>query len=951
MENVSDETNAFSVHFKTVPGDSTGVAHILEHVTLCGSQRFPVRDPFMKMLNRSLASMNAMTGPDFTLYPFSTPNPKDYYNLLQVYLDAVFRPLLREVDFFQEGWRLDVDSQNNLGIKGVVFNEMKGVFADAQQVFAQEMLNSLLPSHTYGNCSGGLPEKIPSLTWSDLRQFHSVHYSPDNARFYTYGNLPLEGHLKAVSGYLPAESSATNTVPCVPKEPRWTSPRRKHIDCPKDDAMPNTTLAVSYLLCDIDDTYETFVLRVIGELLTEGPSAPFYKSLIETGLGTGFAPTTGYDAHTKDTLFSVGLQGIDMDRTDVIEKEITRTFERVFKEGFEPDRVQAILNKTELALKQQVDDFGWKLILSLTPGWNHVANPIELLQINKDIDRFKTEIQNPEYLKAKVKQYFVENQHQLVLTMSPKENYLEEKQQTLDELEKQLVDNLSEEAKARVTEQGKILAEQQSTKESEETIACLPSLSISDMPDTLPKYSLDVVDSFPKHCKGQLSIQPTNGVAYFRARLSTAHLNPEEQELLPLLFMILTSMGAGEKSYREMDTQMELYTGGMTSACHLAESPDDKSLFEQRGLLISSSCLERNSDKMFDLWANLFHGVLMDSDKSLDTQLSGLRARLMHLISMSAVDAMNGLAHSGHHYAMSHAASKLQNVPAAIVREKQGGITMVRLLNKLAAGGDEEAENLLTSLASLARAMLNQTNVEAVSLNTTQDHVVGIVGQCGQFLQTLPIGSDSKITDEYKGLEDVEHPQNTYIATPFPIHYCSAAMPTAHYTHEDSAPLRVLSRLLSSKFLHGEIREKGGAYGGGASSNPTSGIFSFYSYRDPNCEATLDTFEKSNEWVQGNDQSFRDRDIDEAKLGVFKAVDRPVLPGARGQRLFLSGITDEMFEQHRQRLRQVTREDLLRVSDKYLSSSSKAKSVTVIGPESSAKNLDNKSWTVQQLMS
>ena len=295
MENPADSTNAFSIHLKTVPQDSTGIAHILEHCTLCGSKKYPVRDPFMKMLNRSLASMNAMTGPDYTFYPFSTPNKKDFYNLMQVYLDSVFNPLLREMDFRQEGWRLDKDQDTGkLAIKGVVFNEMKGAFADAQQVLGQQLLNNLLPSNTYGHCSGGLPECIPQLTWQDLRDFHSVHYSPNNARFYSYGNIPLQEHLEAVSQYLPPHADIhQQDVAPVPNEVRWSAPRRKHIDCPEDPSGASTTLAVSYLTCDIEDSYETFVLRVLSELLIEGPSAPLYQSLIESGLASAFSPVTG----------------------------------------------------------------------------------------------------------------------------------------------------------------------------------------------------------------------------------------------------------------------------------------------------------------------------------------------------------------------------------------------------------------------------------------------------------------------------------------------------------------------------------------------------------------------------------------------------------------------------------------------------------------------------------
>ena len=208
-----DVVNAFSVNFKTTPMDSTGISHILEHVTLCGSKKFPVRDPFFKMLNRSLSTfMNAMTGPDYTLYPFSTPNERDYYNLMSVYLDAVFRPNLNRNDFRQEGWRLEPEDlavpNSRPIIKGVVFNEMKGVYADPQQLFGRQLLNAILPSHTYGNCSGGIPQKIVDLTWEALRNFHSRHYSPQNARFFTYGNLPLESHLEFVDQYLPKEEEA-----------------------------------------------------------------------------------------------------------------------------------------------------------------------------------------------------------------------------------------------------------------------------------------------------------------------------------------------------------------------------------------------------------------------------------------------------------------------------------------------------------------------------------------------------------------------------------------------------------------------------------------------------------------------------------------------------------------------------------------------------------------------
>ncbi|KAJ3060664.1 Presequence protease, mitochondrial, partial [Podochytrium sp. JEL0797] len=325
-----DSNNVFTVGFQTTPHDSTGVPHILEHTTLCGSQKFPVRDPFFKMLNRSMSTfMNALTGSDLTMYPFSTENPTDFNNLFTVYMDAVFHPLLRKLDFKQEGWRLEHEiptGESNLKFlrlnaayglsfpdvttpivfKGVVYNEMKGVFSDVNNIFLTRLQQAMYPSTTYGVVSGGDPANITDLTYEQLVEFHQKFYHPSNAKFVTYGNFPLMERLAAVDAIIsPFGRIETETIKDV--EP-FTSPRRVSASC-SPDAMGNPEkqckLSVSYLTNDGNDPFETFAVRMLTTLLTDGPSSPMYRALIESNVGTDYAASTGYDRTAKMTNFSV----------------------------------------------------------------------------------------------------------------------------------------------------------------------------------------------------------------------------------------------------------------------------------------------------------------------------------------------------------------------------------------------------------------------------------------------------------------------------------------------------------------------------------------------------------------------------------------------------------------------------------------------------------------------
>ncbi|NIG59563.1 presequence protease, mitochondrial [Pontoporia blainvillei] len=373
-----DRNNLFSVQFRTTPMDSSGAPHVLEHTVLCGSQRYPCRDPFFKMLNRSLSTfMNAFTASDYTLYPFSTQNPKDFRNLLSVYLDAAFFPCLRELDFW----------------------------------------------------------------------------------FFTYGNFPLEQHLKQIHEEALSKFQRIKPHTAVPAQKPWDKPREFQITCAPDSlaagSSEQTTISVSFLLPDITDTFESFTLSLLSSLLISGPNSPFYKALVESGLGTDFSPDVGYNGCTREAYFSVGLQGIAEKDIQTVQDLVDRTLDDIIEKGFEDDRIEALLHKIEIQMKHQSVSFGLALTSYVASCWNHDGDPVEPLKLGSQVAQFRKCLEeNPKFLQEKVKQYFKNNQHKLTLSMKPDDKYSEKQMQLETEKLKQKVNSLSPEDKQQIYEKG-----------------------------------------------------------------------------------------------------------------------------------------------------------------------------------------------------------------------------------------------------------------------------------------------------------------------------------------------------------------------------------------------------------------------------------------------------------------------------------------------------------------
>ncbi|XP_023392743.1 presequence protease, mitochondrial [Pteropus vampyrus] len=783
---------------------------------------------------------------------------------------------------------------------------MKGAFADSERVFSQHLQNQLLPDHTYAAVSGGAPLCIPDLTWEQLRQFHAKHYHPSNARFFTYGNFPLEEHLKQIHEEALSKFQKIEPNTAVPPQQRWEKPRECQISCAPDalaaGSPRQTTVSVSFLLPDITDTSEAFTLNLLSSLLVSGPSAPFYKALIESGLGSDFSPDVGYNGHTRDAYFSVGLQGVAETDVPRVRDIIDRTLDDVIAKGFEDDQIEALLHKIEIQMKHQSVSFGLALTSYIASCWNHDGDPVELLKLGGQVAQFRRRLEeNPEFLQEKVKQYF------------------------------------------KMTCPGPpafpcpfFLGLQLQTQQSEaQDASCLPALKVSDIEPSTPCTELEVAlaagDVAVQSC-----VQPTNGVAYVRAFCSLPALPAELRPYVPLLCRVLTKLGCGVLDYREQAQQIELKTGGITVSPHVLPDSSHLDTYEQ-GVLFSSFCLDRNLQDMMHLWGEIFNSPRFEEEQYFRV-----------LVKMAAQDLSNGVPDSGHLYASIRASRTL--TPAGDLQETFSGMEQVP------GGGDAGCSGSVGSpRVALRKAPCRSVTDRHSWGGTAHPHRTMLTREApvgtGRLRSACGVTCGSVSCSRER---DAPHlppqdptfkpcPAKTHLLLPFPVSYVGDCVRTAPYTHPDHASLKILARLMTAKFLHTEIREKGGAYGGGAKLSH-SGVFTFYSYRDPCPAETLQTFAKASGWAQSG--QFSQQDIDEAKLAVFSTVDAPVAPSDKGLDHFLYGLTDEMGQAQREQLFAVHRGALIDVAHRYLGVGGSAHGLALLGPEN-ARTASDPSWVIQ----
>ncbi|KAF2454836.1 Metalloenzyme, LuxS/M16 peptidase-like protein [Lineolata rhizophorae] len=927
-----DSNNVFSIGFKTNPPDDTGVPHILEHTTLCGSKKYPVRDPFFKMLPRSLSNfMNAFTSPDHTTYPFSTTNPQDFKNLMSVYLDATLCPLLKEDDFSQEGWRIGPENpfastvedgnpeDKRLVFKGVVYNEMKGQMSDASYLYYIRFQDHLIPAiHN----SGGDPRKITDLTHEQLKTFHSGHYHPSNAKLFTYGNFPIEEHLKEINESLDKFSRIWVDTDIKTPNNLSNGPQYITIHGPKDPMVPEDMqykTSTTWLTGETSDTVETFSLGVLAALLMNGYGSPFYRNLIEAGLGSDFTPNTGFDSAGKIGVFSVGLNGVKQEDIPKVKAAIVRTLETAHSNGFNQAKVDGILHQLELALKHKTANFGMNLMQRLKPGWFNGVDPFDALEWNNTVSSFKFLYAKGGYLEGLIQKYFL-NDHTLTFTMEPSETFgkelaVEEEGRLSSKITEATKNysNVEEARKAFEKRELELLKIQEDARYAD--LSCLPSLHVKDIERRKERKILAHTEI--GDIKVQWRAAPTNGLTYFRAVNTFANVPDELREMIPLFCDAVMRLGSKSRTMEQLEELIKLKTGGISVGYHSSPSPLSLEGFEE-GLAFTGYALDGNVPDMYDL----IRTIVLDTD----FESPEAEKKIRQLLQTAASGAADDIASSGHSFARTYAEAGL--TPAGRVREQTSGLTQIKLTAKLAARLDTESlTDVISKLKTIQSIAIANARSMRVAINCGAESINANTVALEKFISSLP-GPVPSVSSNGQG---IVYPRNskTFFALPYQVYYGGLAIPTVPYTDSSSASLQILAQLLTHKHLHHEIREKGGAYGGGSVMTGLTGMFSFYSYRDPNPANTMRVISGAGAWAR--DREWQERDIEEAKLSYFQNLDAPQSVSQEGMRLFLSGVDDEMAQRRREQVLDVTADGVRKAAEQFLIDGAKRSNAVVLG--------------------
>ncbi|MCJ1303387.1 Mitochondrial presequence protease, partial [Hypocenomyce scalaris] len=815
-----DKNNVFSIGFKTNPPDDTGVPHILEHTTLCGSQKYPIRDPFFKMLPRSLSNfMNAFTSSDHTTYPFATTNRRDFNNLMSVYLDATLHPLLKENDFTQEGWRIGPenptalasgegknDADGKLVFKGVVYNEMKGQMSDASYLYYIKFQDHIFPDI---NNSGGDPQRMTDLTYEHLKQFHAKNYHPSNAKLFTYGDMPLADHLKEIGSQLDLfqkiQADKAIRVPISldsgPKNITVKGPTDPLVD--KDMQYKTST---SWLMGDTSDIHETFSLGILSSLLLDGYGSPLYRGLIEAGLGPDWSPNTGYDSAGKVGIFSVGLSGVKEADVPKVREAIKTTLQEIYDTGFDKAKVGGLLHQLELSLKHKTAGFGMGLMQRLQPGWFNGVDPFDALAWDDTVSAFKQRFAEKEYLENLLKKHLL-NDRTLTFTMEPSPTYG-------DELVKEEATRLAgkileasesaggeERARESLTARELELLEVQE-KARNQDLSCLPTVHVKDIPRQSERKA--VRNSTLGDVKVQWREASTNGLTYFRAINTLVGLPEDLRMLIPLFTDSIMRLGTKDKTMEQLEDLIKLKTGGIRAAYHSSSDPANIQS-SREGLSLSGYALDQNVPAMYELLRTVLQETNFDGPEA--------ESKIRQLLQGDASGALDAVASSGHSYARRFAEAGL--TPLGNLNEQIGGLTQVQHTGALAARSTTEGlGDVIAKLKVIQQFAISNSSALRTSLTCGLESTSANEAALEKFLSSIP--SFTNIPSSQYQPTSFSRNTKTFFPLPYQVYYSALAFPTVPYTHPSGAPLQILSQLLTHKHLHHEIREKGGAYGGGA---------------------------------------------------------------------------------------------------------------------------------------
>lgn len=918
----NDDNKVFYIGFRTPPEDETGVPHIIEHTTLCGSKRFPVKDPFIELAKGSLNTfLNAMTYPDKTVYPVASCNDQDFKNLMDVYLDAVFNPNITKYEeiFKQEGWHYELTGKDDeLKINGVVYNEMKGAYSSPDEVLSSQIYRSLFPDNTYSKDSGGNPEYIPKLTYEAYLDFYHKYYHPSNSYIYLYGDMDVIERLEWLDKEYLSQYEYKKVNSEINKQPAFDEIKNveAQYSITMDDSQENKTyLSYNRVVGDTLDKMLYQAFDVLDYALVSSPGAPVKQALIDAGIGDDVYGS--YDAGILQPVFSFVAKNANASQADEFESIIENTLKEVVKTGINKEALLAGINSSEFKFREA--DFG-QFPKGLLFGLNCLDSwlfddmkPFIHLECLDTFAKLRKAV-DTDYFEKLIQEYLLDNTHGSSVTVKPKRGLGNEKEEALAKELSDYKASLSDEEIKKLIEDTEHLKKYQEEPSSDEDLRKLPMLTRADMKKNAMPFS-NIEDELLDVKVVRHDIE-SNGIDYISFLFDAGDFEQSELGYFGFFTNALGLVSTEKYSYTDLANATNIYTGGISTGT--ASHPDikDRNNFVFK-FEVKLKVLEKNLGKALELMEQM----LLTSDFT-DTK------RLGELVAQIKARLQANLSSSGHLVAAMRSMSSFSRY--ALYQDELKGIAFYRSICRIEKELSESPERVSDKLAAIAKKLFarNRMLISFTGNNEAYGNAKPSLEKViAGFNKMSTIGKQAEVHFNTAKEAFVDASQIQYVAKTGDF-VCEG--------YEYTGALRLLRIILSYDYLWINVRVKGGAYGC-MNTFLRSGESYFVSYRDPNLSDTLDVYDRIPEYIKSFSPD--ERDMTKYIIGTFSALDTPMNPEAKGSRslsAYLEGITYEQIQKERDEILNAQPEDIRRLAD-LVEAVLKKDSICVIGNENMIK--------------
>jgi Zn-dependent M16 (insulinase) family peptidase len=886
-----DTNKVFGVTFATPPSDSTGVPHILEHSVLCGSRKFPSKEPFVELMKSSLNTfLNAMTFPDMTCYPVASQNLRDFYNLIDVYLDAVFFPRLSRHTFEQEGWHYELDTPDApLTYKGVVFNEMKGGFSSPDSVLETYAFCSLYPDTPYGVMAAGDPKHIPDLTYEQFKAFHARHYHPSNAKLFFYGDDDPGERLRLLDERL-AAFSRLDVDFTVPLQPRFAAPRRltrTYAAPPEEDdagAVParKAMIKVNWMIDEITDVETALGLDIVEEILLGTPAAPLYKALIDSGLGDSLTGA-GLEVWARQPMFTVGLKGIDAADAERIERLIDDTIAGLVADGIDPAAVAAALNTVEFRLREN-NTGSWPrgliFMFKALRNWMRARDPVSLLAFEAPLAAVKARIAAGHHCEDLLERHLVRNRHRTILLLRPDAEQGERDAREEAERLARARTAMTAADLATVAEETRLLKRLQATPDSPEALAAIPALTRADLP--LRNELIPLAEGRIGETRLLYHDLFSNGVVYLDLAFDLRRLPPELLPYVDLFGQALLETGAGTDDFVRLSQRIGRATGGIRTATFTSVTADHKGA--AAWFVLRGKALPGQVGELLAILRDILTSARLDD-----------RERFRQLVLQEKAGVEASLVHAGPAYVERRMRACYDVIGWA--DEQMGGLSYLAFLRKLAERVDADWAGVAAALARIRDILVERASMVA-NVTAQASHWADAQPWLADFIATLPRSAAAPAAAAWP---IADWPRREGFVMPSQVNFVGKGANLYALGLKPTGANLVVQRYLDATWLWDRVRVQGGAYGVRCNLDRHSGVFTCSSYCDPNLAATLDVYDGAAGFLEK--VSLDDRELTRAIIGAIGVLDFYLLPDAKGylsMQRHLYGDTDAA----RQRLRE-----------------------------------------------